>query len=126
MLFFIGTNHFIIFQITTFILKIAESLYIRYFYNMVMNTTSNSNSKQAVIGVNSTYDTVLVIEGIILNNPMMSELQDIAKLNKTTLCKMALMEFMRTPVSSRKLKQLFIAANDDNKFRSVLQGGSLD
>lgn len=91
-----------------------------------MNTTSNSNSKQAVIGVNSTYDTVLVIEGIILNNPMMSELQDIAKLNKTTLCKMALMEFMRTPVSSRKLKQLFIAANDDNKFRSVLQGGSLD
>jgi len=86
-----------------------------------MNTTSITN-KQAVIGVNSTYETVLVIEGIILNNPMMSDLQDIAKLNKTNLCKMALMEFMCNPVSSRKLKRLFIAANNDDKFRSVMQG----
>ena len=84
-----------------------------------MNTTSITN-KQAVIGVNSTYETVLVIEGIILNNPMMSELQDVAKLNKTNLCKMALMEFMSNPVSSRKLKRLFIAANDDEKFRAVM------
>jgi hypothetical protein len=67
----------------------------------------------------------LVIEGIILNNPMMSDLQDIAKLNKTNLCKMALMEFMRNPVSSRKLKRLFIAANNDDKFRFVMQGGQL-
>jgi hypothetical protein len=89
-----------------------------------MNTTSITN-KQAVIGVNSTYETVLVIEGIILNNPMMSDLQDIAKLNKTNLCKMALMEFMRNPVSSRKLKRLFIAANNDDKFRFVMQGGQL-
>ena len=89
-----------------------------------MNTTSITN-KQAVIGVNSTYETVLVIEGIILNNPMMSELQDVAKLNKTNLCKMALMEFMTNPVSSRKLKRLFIAANDDDKFRAVMLGGQL-
>jgi hypothetical protein len=89
-----------------------------------MNTTSITN-KQAVIGVNSTYETVLVIEGIILNNPMMSELQDVAKLNKTNLCKMALMEFMSNPVSSRKLKRLFIAANDDEKFRAVMLGGQL-
>ena len=90
-----------------------------------MNTTSITN-RQAVIGVNSTYETVLVIEGIILNNPMMSELQDVAKLNKTNLCKMALMEFMSRPVSSRKLKRLFIAANDDEKFRAVMQGGQLE
>ena len=89
-----------------------------------MNTTSITN-KQAVIGVNSTYETVLVIEGIILNNPMMAELQPIAKLNKTNLCKMALMEFMTNPVSSRKLKHLFIAANDDDKFRAVMLGGQL-
>ena len=87
---------------------------------------SISNSKQAVIGINSTYDTVLVIEGIILNNPMMSSLQDIAKLNKTNLCKMALMEFMTNPVSTRKLRRLFTAANDDDKFRSVMQGGQLE
>ena len=90
-----------------------------------MNTTSITN-KQAVIGVNSTYETVLVIEGIILNNPMMSELQDVAKLNKTNLCKMALMEFMNNPVSNRKLKRLFIAANDDDKFRAVMLGGQLE
>ena len=91
-----------------------------------MNTTSISNSKQAVIGINSTYDTVLVIEGIILNNPMMSSLQDIAKLNKTNLCKMTLMEFMTNPVSTRKLRRLFIAANDDDKFRQVMQGDQLE
>jgi hypothetical protein len=39
---------------------------------------------------------------------------------------MALMEFLSTPVSSRKLKRLFIAAKDDDKFRAVIQGGKLE
>ena len=90
-----------------------------------MNTTSNSN-RNTVLGVNTTYDTVLVIEGIILNNPMMGDLADIAKLDKTSLMKMALMQFLREPVSTRKLRRLFTVAKDDDKFRAVLQGGSLD
>ena len=87
---------------------------------------TTSNNKQAVLGVNTTYETVLTVEGIILSNPMMSELQDIGKLDKTSLLKMSLMEFLRTPVSSRKLKRLFVAAKDDDKFRAVLQGGQLE
>lgn len=90
-----------------------------------MITTSNTN-KQAILGVNTTYETVLTVEGIILSNPMMSDLQDIGKLDKTSLLKMSLMEFLRTPVSSRKLKRLFVAAKDDDKFRAVLQGGPLE
>jgi hypothetical protein len=57
---------------------------------------------------------------------MMNELRDVAKLTKTTLCKMALMEFISTPVSSRKLKRLFNAARDDDKFRAVMLGGQLE
>jgi hypothetical protein len=87
---------------------------------------TTSNNKQAILGVNTTYETVLTVEGIILSNPMMSELQDIGKLDKTSLLKMSLMEFLRTPVSSRKLKRLFVAAKDDDKFRAVLQGGQLE
>jgi len=87
---------------------------------------TTSNNKQAILGVNTTYETVLTVEGIILSNPMMSELQDIGKLDKTSLLKMSLMEFLRTPVSSRKLKRLFVAAKDDDKFRAVLQGGPLE
>lgn len=90
-----------------------------------MNVTT-SNNRQTVLGVNTTYETVLTVEGIILSNPMMSELQDLGKLDKTSLLKMSLMEFLRTPVSSRKLKRLFVAAKDDDKFRSVLQGGQLE
>jgi hypothetical protein len=87
---------------------------------------TTSNNKQAILGVNTTYETVLTVEGIILSNPMMSELQNIGKLDKTSLLKMSLMEFLRTPVSSRKLKRLFVAAKDDDKFRAVLQGGPLE
>lgn len=87
---------------------------------------TTSNNKQAILGVNTTYETVLTVEGIILSNPMMSELQNIGKLDKTSLLKMSLMEFLRTPVSSRKLKRLFVAAKDDDKFRAVLQGGQLE
>ena len=89
-------------------------------------TITTSNNKQTVLGVNTTFETVLTVEGIILSNPMMSELQNYGKLDKTSLLKMSLMEFLRTPVSSRKLKRLFVAAKDDNKFRAVLQGGSLE
>ena len=88
-------------------------------------TITTSNNKQTVLGVNTTFETVLTVEGIILSNPMMSELQNLGKLDKTSLLKMSLMEFLRTPVSSRKLKRLFVAAKDDDKFRAVLQGGSL-
>ena len=92
-----------------------------------MNTTSISHDNvQAVLGVNTTYDTMLSIEALILANPMMGELRSIGKLNKTSLMKMALMEFLKTPVSSRRLKKLFIASNSDDKFRSVIQGGQLD
>ena len=91
-----------------------------------MNITTSNTNKQAILGVNTTYETVLTVEGIILSNPMMSELQDIGKLDKTSLLKMSLMEFLRTPVSSRKLKRLFVAAKDDDKFRNVLQGGQVE
>ncbi len=90
-----------------------------------MQSTTSTNS-QAVLGINTSYDSMLAIESLILSNPMMNELRDIAKLTKTTLCKMALMEFLSTPVSSRKLKRLFNAARDDDKFRAVIQGGSLE
>jgi len=85
----------------------------------------NKNS-QAVLGINTSFDSMLAIESLILSNPMMNELRDVAKLTKTTLCKMALMEFIATPVSSRKLKRLFNAARDDDKFRAVIQGGQLE
>mgnify|MGYP003666150123 FL=1 len=92
-----------------------------------MNTTSISHDNvQAVLGVNTTYDTMLSIEALILANPMMGELRSIGKLNKTSLMKMALMEFLKTPVSSRRLKKLFVASNDDDKFRAVIQGGQLE
>jgi len=92
-----------------------------------MNTTSiKTDNAQAVLGVNTTYDTMLSIEALILANPMMSELRTIGKLNKTSLMKMALMEFLKTPVSGRRLKKLFIASNSDDKFRAVIQGGKLD
>lgn len=91
-----------------------------------MITTSESKNTQAVMGMNTTFDTVLAIEGIILSNPMMAELRDIAKLDKTSLLKMSLMEFLRTPVSSRKLRKLFAASKDDDKFRTVIQGGQLE
>ena len=91
-----------------------------------MNITTSNTNKQAILGVNTTYETVLTVEGIILSNPMMSELQDIGKLDKTSLLKMSLIEFLRTPLSSRKLKRLFVAAKDDDKFRNVLQGGQLE
>ena len=90
-----------------------------------MQSTTSTNS-QAVLGINTSYDSMLAIESLILSNPMMNELRDIAKLTKTTLCKMALMEFLSTPVSSRKLKRLFNAARDDDKFRAVIQEGQLE
>ena len=90
-----------------------------------MQSTTSTNS-QAVLGINTSYDSMLAIESLILSNPMMNELRDIAKLTKTTLCEMALMEFIATPVSSRKLKRLFNAARDDDKFRAVIQGGQLE
>jgi hypothetical protein len=90
-----------------------------------MQSTTSTNS-QAVLGINTSYDSMLAIESLILSNPMMNELRDIAKLTKTTLCKMALMEFLSTPVSSRKLKRLFNAARDDDKFRAIIQGGPLE
>jgi hypothetical protein len=90
-----------------------------------MQSTTSTNS-QAVLGINTSYDSMLAIESLILSNPMMNELRDIAKLTKTTLCKMALMEFISTPVSSRKLKRLFNSARDDDKFRAVMQGGQLE
>ena len=92
----------------------------------MQSTTSTTQNSQAILGVNTTYESMLAIESLILSNPMMNELRDIAKLTKTTLCKMALMEFLSTPVSSRKLKRLFNAARDDNKFRSIIQGGKLE
>lgn len=90
-----------------------------------MQTTSSSN-EQAILGVNTTYDTMLAIESFMLSNPMMSELRDLGKLSKTSLMKMALMQFLSTPVSTRRLRKLFMASCDDKKFRSVIQGGLLD
>jgi hypothetical protein len=40
--------------------------------------------------------------------------------------KMALMEFLRTPVSDAKLKRLFTASVNDDKFRAVISGGQLN
>jgi len=89
-----------------------------------MVTTSNSD--QAVLGVNTTYDTMLAVESLILSNPMMSELKDLGKLNKTSLMKMALMHFLSCPIGTRKLRKLFLASVDDAKFRAVIQGGQLE
>lgn len=91
-----------------------------------MQSTTSTTNNQTVLGVNTTYDSMLAIESLILSNPMMNELRDVAKLTKTTLMKMALMEFISTPVSSRKLKRLFNAARDDDKFRAIIQGGQLE
>ena len=90
-----------------------------------MITTSNNNN-QSVLGVNTTYDTMLAIEALILENPMINELREIGKLNKTTLMKMSLMEFLNTPVSKKRLRRLFIISNNDDQFRAVIQGGSID
>ena len=90
-----------------------------------MKDSTTSTNEGTVLGVNTTYDTMLAIESLIISNPMMSELRDIAKLNKTSLMKMALMQFLSCPISTKRLRKLFIASLDDNKFRSVLQGGSL-
>ena len=35
------------------------------------------------------------------------------------------MEFLRTPVSDKKMRQLFTASVNDDKFRSVISGGPL-
>lgn len=90
-----------------------------------MKDSTTSTNEGTVLGVNTTYDTMLAIESLILSNPMMSELRDIAKLNKTSLMKMALMQFLSCPISTKRLRKLFNASLDDNKFRSVIQGGSL-
>tara|TARA_B110000438_G_scaffold300414_1_gene352756 strand:+ start:1572 stop:1850 length:279 start_codon:yes stop_codon:yes gene_type:complete len=92
----------------------------------MISTTSTVDNQDTVLGVSTTFDTMLVIESLILSNPMMETLRDIGKLNKTSLMKMALMEFMATPVSTRKLRKLFSASLDDKKFRAVLTGGPLD
>jgi hypothetical protein len=68
---------------------------------------------------------MLAVEALILSNPMMSELRDLGKLNKTSLMKMALMHFLSCPISTRKLRKLFLASIDDKKFREVIQGGQL-
>ena len=90
-----------------------------------MKDSTTSTNEGTVLGVNTTYDTMLAIESLILSNPMMSELRDIAKLNKTSLMKMALMQFLSCPISTKRLRKLFSASLDDKKFRSVIQGGSL-
>jgi len=87
---------------------------------------TTSNSEQAILGVNTTYDTMLAIESLMLSNPMMNDLKDLGKLSKTSLMKMALMEFLSTPVSTRKLRKLFKASCDDKVFRTVIQGGQLE
>ena len=87
---------------------------------------TTSNTEGTVLGVNTTYDTMLAIESLILSNPMMSDLRDIGKLNKTSLMKMALMHFLACPISTRKLRKLFIASVDDKKFRAVIQGGQIE
>ena len=91
-----------------------------------MITTSTSANQQAILGCNTTYDTMLAIESFILTNPMMSELRDMGKLNKTSLVKMALMHFLACPMSSKKLRKLFAVSTDDAKFRAVLQGGKIE
>jgi hypothetical protein len=69
---------------------------------------------------------MLAIEALILANPMMGTLKDMGKLNKTSLMKMALMEFLQTPVSTRKLRSLYKASIDDDQFRSIICGGQLN
>jgi|TARA_R110000824_G_C15085614_1_gene664852 hypothetical protein len=91
-----------------------------------MNTTSSASNQNTILGVNTTYDSMLVVEGIILSHPAMQKLRNIGKLNKTSLMKMALMEFLRTPVSDAKLKRLFTASVNDDKFRAVISGGQLN
>jgi len=90
-----------------------------------MKDSTTSTNEGTVLGVNTTFDTMLAIESLILSNPMMSELRDIAKLNKTSLMKMALMQFLSCPISTKRLRKLFSASLDDKKFRSVIQGGAL-
>ena len=92
----------------------------------MISTTSTPANQQAILGCNTTYDTMLAIESLILTNPMMSELKDIAKLNKTSLVKISLMHLLSNPISSRKLRKLFVASLDDNKFRAVINGGPLE
>ena len=92
----------------------------------MISTTSTPANQQAILGCNTTYDTMLAIESLILTNPMMSELRDMGKLNKTSLVKMALMHFLSCPMSSRKLRKLFAASVDDSKFRAVINGGPLE
>jgi hypothetical protein len=91
-----------------------------------MKSTSSSDNKNTMLGVGTTYDSMLVIEGIILAHPAMQKLRSIGKLSKTSLLKMALMEFLRTPVSDAKLKRLFTASINDDKFRAVISGGPLN
>jgi len=91
-----------------------------------MKQTSSSENQNTMLGVGTTFDTMLVIEGIILAHPAMQKLRSIGKLNKTSLMKMALMEFLRTPVSDKKMRQLFTASVNDDKFRSVISGGQLN
>tara|TARA_B110000467_G_C18162278_1_gene390294 strand:- start:41 stop:313 length:273 start_codon:yes stop_codon:yes gene_type:complete len=88
-------------------------------------TTSQKQSDQAILGCNTTYDTMLAIESLILTNPMMSELRDMGKLNKTSLVKISLMHLLANPMSSKKLRKLFAISVDDKKFRAVIQGESL-
>ena len=90
-----------------------------------MKQTSSASNQNTILGVNTTYDSMLVIEGVILAHPAMQKLRSIAKLNKTSLMKMALMEFLRTPVSDKKMRKLFSASVNDDKFRSVISGGPL-
>jgi hypothetical protein len=91
-----------------------------------MKQTSSASNQNTILGVNTTYDSMLVIEGVILAHPAMQKLRSIAKLNKTSLMKMALMEFLRTPVSDKKMRKLFSASVNDDKFRSVISGGPLN
>jgi hypothetical protein len=90
-----------------------------------MKQTSATDNKNTVMGVNTTYDSMLVVEGIILAHPAMQKLRGIGKLNKSNLMKMSLMKFLRTTISDRELKQLFTASVDDDKFRAVISGGPL-
>ena len=90
-----------------------------------MKQTSSTDNKNTVMGVNTTYDSMLVVEGIILAHPAMQRLRNIGKLNKSNLMKMSLMKFLRTTISERELKQLFSASVDDDKFRAVISGGPL-
>ena len=91
-----------------------------------MKQTSSPDNKNTTLGVNTTFDTVLVMEGLILSHPAMNKLRSVAKLGKTSFCKMAIMKFLRTSISDREMKQLFTASVNDDKFRSVISGGPLN